>query len=92
MGRPPPECNEEEDDATELGERVCKPDDWGGVCALVCKEYGVFCASIFEHRVTKKLGQLYKCCNCKGDKRCHYIYDDGKKCIYWPETGGVLCP
>ncbi len=32
-GRPPPDCNEEEeDDAIELGERICLQPDWG-LCA-----------------------------------------------------------
>jgi hypothetical protein len=92
MDRPPPDCNEEEDeDAIELGERVCKPEDWGAMCKIVCAEYGVLCPAGYPHNVTKKLGLLSKCCNCKGDQRCEYRYEDGGKCVLRPETGVFLC-
>jgi hypothetical protein len=91
-GRPPPECNEEEDDATELGELVCLPKAWGGPCQVSCDRSGVFCAAFREHSVTRELGKLYKCCNCKGDKKCHYIFNDGTMCEYRPETGLNNCP
>jgi hypothetical protein len=90
--RPPPVCNEEEEeDETELGELVCKQENWGATCSLACKASDVFCAAWMVHTVTKELGKLYKCCNCKGDKRCWYTYDNGTKCVYKPETGTTLC-
>ena len=93
-GRPPPECNEEEEenDAIELGERVCGPTDWGATCSVACNEYGVFCPAMFEHTKTKAMGLLFKCCNCKGNKQCWYTnYDSFDVCLYRPETGYHEC-
>ena len=91
-GRPPPECNEEEDDATELGERVCPPQDWGAMCSGACNAYDVFCPAKFEHTTTKEMGLLFKCCNCKGDKKCWYTnYTTLDVCLYQPENGFHKC-
>ena len=92
-GRPPPECNEdEEDDATELGELICLPQHWGAVCFGACEAYGVFCPAAVEHSVTRELGKLYKCCNCKGDKRCHFIFENGTTCEKNMVNGKSTCP
>jgi hypothetical protein len=85
--RPPPVCNEGEEDETELGELICLPAQRGDVlCQGACEAYGVFCAALMAHPVTGEWGKLYKCCNCKGDKRCHYIYDNGTKCTKYMST------
>lgn len=89
--KPPPACNEGEDDATELGELVCKQEEWGATCMIACAAYGVSCPAGMPHSVTNALGQLSKCCNCKGDQRCWYTYDSGEKCVLRPETGKFYC-
>ena len=89
--RPPPVCNDEEDDATELGELLCKREDWGAMCMMACATYGVSCPGGYPHNVTKELGQLYKCCNCKGDQRCWYIYNNGSTCVLRRETDTFMC-
>ena len=91
-GRPPPECNEEEDDATELGELTCLPKAWGGPCQASCHRFGVWCPVAVEHSVTKELGKLYKCCNCKNDKRCHFIFENGTTCEKHMVDGTSNCP
>src|SRR5688572_12504525 len=59
-GRPPPECNEGEEDETELGELVCKQPTWGLTCSGLCVGYGVSCPAGYRHNVTDELGQLFK--------------------------------
>jgi hypothetical protein len=89
--RPPPECNEGEDDATELGELVCDRGDWGLVCRGICQLTGVTCPAAYPHNVTKESGMLFKCCNCKGDQRCWYAYESGDFCVFRPATKAFTC-
>ncbi len=89
---PPPDCDaSDEDNTTELGELQCPKSERGVECMIACAVYGVSCPAGKKHRVTNEMGQLYKCCNCKGEKRCWYIYNDGNFCTYFPETGKFLC-
>jgi hypothetical protein len=90
--RPPPVCNEGEEDETELGELICLPQHRGPMCSGVCAGSGVNCPGGMRHDATKALGLLYKCCNCKGDQQCHYKYDDGTECVWRPETKLFKCP
>ena len=89
--RPPPDCNEEEDDATELGEVRCGKSTWGADCMIQCAKSGVNCPAGYPHTLTNELGLLIRCCSCPGDQKCVYIYNSGEKCALRPETGVFLC-
>jgi hypothetical protein len=92
--RPPPECNEGEDDAIELGEVICGKSDWGVECMIRCGEAGVACKSQFKHpdKPEVGVGLLWKCCGCKGQQQCKYIYDNGDVCTVYREMNDfALC-
>lgn len=88
---PPPECNEEEDDAIELSEVHCGKIEWGVDCMIRCGTEGVACYSHFKHPYTPEVGMglLWKCCGCKGQQQCKYIYDNGDECTILREKGNL---
>jgi hypothetical protein len=79
------------DDATELGEMKCPKSTWGADCMMNCAIYGVSCPAGMRHNVTQELGKLYKCCNCKEDKRCWYAYENGDFCVLPHKTRKLVC-
>lgn len=85
------DCDPGDDGATELGELKCPKAKWGPDCMIICAEYGVPCPPGRRHSVTNEMGSLFKCCNCKGDQRCWYAYEDGNFCVLRPETGIFTC-
>ena len=84
---PPPACNEEEDEATELGEVHCGTLS-SVECMMLCMENGVVCPGAMKHKLRDEMGKLYKCCGCHGKQQCWFIYENGDKCVFRP--GGVL--
>lgn len=90
--RPPPACNEGEDDATALSEVHCGKIEWGVDCMIRCGQEGVACRSHREHPFKPELGMgpLWKCCGCQGKQQCKYIYTNGDQCTTFP--GGWMKP
>jgi hypothetical protein len=86
-----PYCNESdlppEDDAEELGELTCPPSTRGAECMILCATYGVSCPGGVPHphptiRPNAGMGLLWKCCNCKGQEQCKYIFGNGDSCTF----------
>jgi hypothetical protein len=91
--RDPPICNaddlpEEGEEAEELGELTCPPSRRGAECMILCAGYGVSCPAGHPHphaniRPNAGMGLLWKCCNCKGQEQCKYVFDNGDACTFF---------
>jgi hypothetical protein len=79
------------DGAEELGEMLCPKPTWGVDSMMACAGYGVGCPAGRRHNVTNEMGMLFKCCNCKDDKRCWYTYQDGSVCVLRPALKSFTC-
>jgi hypothetical protein len=84
-----PICNKSDlprtDDETELGELVCGKNARGVECMTRCGLYGVLCPGGMSHpkKADGGLGLLWKCCNCKDNQQCKYIYENGDSCTFF---------
>ncbi len=77
-------CDADESPA-ELVDVRCPAAKRGVTCMMYCADNGHFCPAGMNHKVTKELGYLYRCCGCSGDEQCWYAYSNDGVCVPRPE-------